>query len=29
VMNKMGEGTIGDFRGVSVAAAAFGSLAAG
>jgi hypothetical protein len=25
----MGEGTIGDFRGVSVAAAAFGSLAAG
>ncbi|MBV8690497.1 MAG: beta-lactamase family protein [Actinobacteria bacterium] len=27
VMNKMGEGTLGDFRGVSVAAAAFGSLA--
>ena len=29
VMNKMGEGTLGDLRGISVAAAAFGSLAAG
>jgi hypothetical protein len=26
VMNKMGEGTLGDLRGASIAAAAFGAL---
>jgi hypothetical protein len=27
VMNKMGEGTVGDFRGAAIALAAFGALA--
>ena len=29
VMNKMGEGTVGDTRGASLLAAAYASLAAG